>query len=79
MGNEAIKTRRIKSNDGESGLILKVFRRFGKFRFTVQFGDGLSGFADTLVPFLKSGYVFLTLEEAEREAELAICDYFDAE
>ena len=79
MGNEAVKTRRIKSNNGEAGLILKVFRRFGKFRFTVQFGDGISGFADTLVPFLKSGYVFPTPEEAEREAEFAIGDYFDAE
>ncbi len=79
MKNEAVKTRRIESNIGEAGLILKVFRRFGKFRFTVQFGDGISGFADTLVPFLKSGYIFRTLEEAECEAEFAISDYFDAE
>lgn len=72
---EAIKTRYIERYDGGTGVILKIFKAFGKYRFTVQDGDGPNGREDTLAPFLKSGYWYNTEEQAEEDAEQALSTY----
>jgi len=53
-------------------LILKIYQKGKKFKYTVQDGDGPNGRADVLVPWAESKFEFDSEEDAEVAAELAI-------
>lgn len=53
-------------------LILKIYQKGKKFKYTVQDGDGPDGRADVLVPWAESKFEFDSEEDAEVAAELAI-------
>jgi len=55
-------------------LILKIFQRGKKFKYTVQDGDGPDGKWDTLNPWAESKFSYDSIEEAEAAAEDAIAD-----
>lgn len=53
-------------------LILKIYQKGKKFKYTVQDGDGPNGRADVLVPWAESKFEFDSEHDAEVAAELAI-------
>lgn len=71
-----IKRRYIESYEDDEVLILKIFEKKGKFKYTVQWGDGPSHRADTLIPFLESKYSFTNENDAEFDAEIELSELF---